>query len=150
MAVDVSKRRYLIGSKPHLVEASEGHILTENTPSPEEQYRSLSSSQLKGLESLSLKATDCRAVTHSNVSASDCVLNCWVCDLVSIVIVFGLECVIFIQFSRVIILGIAPEATSSLLSNISRRSMPCLLAVKSIQCFCCQFFCKQTEETIRL
>lgn len=143
MAVVVSKRRYLVDSKPHLVEASEVHILTENTPSPDEQYRSLSSSQLIGFESRPLKATDCRAVTHSNVSGSDDAQSCCVFVLVSMVIVFGLEWVIFIQFSSVMILGIAPVATSSLLSYISSRSMPCLLVLKSMQCFCCQFFCKE-------
>lgn len=37
MAVVVSKSRYLVDSKPHLVDASEVHIFTEKTPSPDEQ-----------------------------------------------------------------------------------------------------------------
>lgn len=127
-SVTVKCSMYVFASKLHRLEASDGISVTKNNPSPYElQYKSLSSSiavedRVALLELLSRKATDWSAVTHSFKSSSVIALRVSVSDRLTIWIKLAGDgsCVIFTQFSKVIIFGFL----SSRDSHISNLSIP--------------------------
>lgn len=127
ISVEANSKLYDTASRLQRFVVSLDISLTKKTPSLKlEQYKSLSSSMAFALRFrvllLSLNATFFKTVTQFAKSSSFCVFNVNVPVFVTIFIKFSVgSCVIFTQFSNVIIFEFF---VSSFESHISSLSMP--------------------------